>query len=261
MSVDFTMNAVKYSPKVEIVPNPEALAARSVEIFLSCAQRAIRARDVFCVAISGGRTPGRFFQMLGNVTGLQKPEWEKVQLFWVDERYVPSDSPLSNYRLVQQMFLNKVTIPQKNIHRIETQYSDINQAAAAYQQSIRRAFSLGPGEIPQFDLIMLGLGADGHTASLFPGTDIGLKTSGLAAAVYVKNEKFGRITLTLPVLRAAGQLVVLVSGSEKAQILKAVLTSEPDENRYPVHTLWPVLDKVIWLVDKPAAQLLENIKE
>ena len=250
------MNAVKYLPKVEIVPDPESLASRSVQIFLTCAQQAIRTRDVFYVAISGGQTPRRFFELLADVASQQRPDWKKVQLFWVDERYVPADSPLSNYRLAQETFLNKITIPQENIHRIDTQYRDINQAAAAYQQNIRRAFSIGVGEIPQFDLVILGMGADGHTGSLFPDSYASLKTNDLAAAVYAKDEKLGRITLTPSVLRAAAELAVLVSGGEKAPILKAVFTSEPDEIRYPIHTIWPVLDKVTWLVDKPAAQLL-----
>ncbi|MGD8786139.1 MAG: 6-phosphogluconolactonase, partial [Phycisphaerales bacterium] len=177
-------------------------------------------------------------------------------LFWVDERYVEPDSDWSNYKLAADTFLGKVTIPEGNIHRIPTEHDDFKAAAQYYEQTIRDVFGLDEKKTPQFDLIMLGMGAEGHTGSLFPNSYAMFDTEDLACVVYVMDEKLNRITLTHPVLRAASHLTILVSGPEKAKILKEVLTSEPDEVRYPVHVLWPILDKVTWLVDQEAAKSL-----
>ncbi len=245
---------IQYKPNVEVVSNPESLAERSVAVFVERAGRAIKARNVFHAAISGGHTPKRFFELLGKHPQARSLPWDKVQLFWVDERIVPVDSHWSNYKLAADTFLREVPIPQENIHRIPTEHCDFRQAAHQYEETIREVFALEPGGIPQFDLIVLGMGADGHTGSLFPNSYACFDTEDLACVVYVLDEKLTRITLTHPVLCAASALVVLVCGAEKAQILKEVLTSEPDEVRYPIHSLWPVLDKVTWLVDRAAAQ-------
>ena len=250
------MTAIKYKPKVEIVSDPESFAKRSVEIFVAEAQKAIRTKDIFYVAISGGNTPKPFFELLGELVPSKELPWNKINLFWVDERYVPPASPQSNYKLAADTFLSKVTIPQNNIHRIPTEYSDFHVAAQQYEETIREVFSLEQNESPEFDLIVLGMGADGHTGSLFPNSYASFDTDDLACVVYVLDDKLNRITLTHPVLCAASHLVVLVSGREKAPILKEVLTSEPDEVRYPIHAIWPILDKVMWLVDSEAATSL-----
>jgi len=245
---------IQYKPNVEVVSDPESLAQRSVAVFVNGARRAIEARDVFRAAISGGHTPKRFFELLGKQPQARSLPWDKIHLFWVDERVVPIDSSWSNYKLAADTFLHEVPIPQENVHRIPTEHCDFRQAARQYEQAIREVFALEPGGLPQFDLIVLGMGADGHTGSLFPNSYACFDTDDLACVVYVLDEKLTRITLTHPVLCAASALVVLVCGQEKAQILKEVLTSEPDEVRYPIHSLWPVLDKVTWLVDRAAAQ-------
>jgi 6-phosphogluconolactonase len=246
----------KYKPNVEVVSDPESLAQRSAELFIAHAQKAIEEKNAFYVAISGGHTPRRFFELLGDAPQARSLPWDKIQLFWVDERIVQPDSPWSNYKLAADSFLPKVAIPEQNIHRIPTEHSDIKIAASHYEQSIREAFGLEENQTPEFDLIVLGMGADGHTGSLFPNSYARLDMESLACVVYVLEEDLNRITLTHPVLRAASRLAVLVSGSEKAAILKEVLTSEPDEVRYPIHALWPILDKVTWLVDSEAAKAL-----
>jgi 6-phosphogluconolactonase len=246
----------KYKSNVEVVSDPESAAQRGIGIFIADAQKAIKARDTFYVAISGGNTPKRFFELLGETPQASSLPWDKIQLFWVDERYVRPDSQWSNYKLAVDTFLTRVTIPEANVHRIPTEDEDFNAAAHRYEETIREVFGLGAGKIPQFDLILLGMGSDGHTGSLFPNSYAAFDTEDLACVVYVLDEKLNRITLTHPVLRAASHLVVLVCGQEKAGILKKVLTSEPDEVRYPIHALWPVLDRVTWLVDKEAAKSL-----
>jgi 6-phosphogluconolactonase len=245
-----------YKPNVEIVSDSENLALRGLELFVSNAENAIKKKGVFFVAISGGNTPKHFFEMLRDSERVIKLPWNKIHLFWVDERCVPVDSPWSNYKLAADTFLNKVNIPPDNIHRIPTEHSDYNAAAKSYEETIREKFSLAENELPCFDLIILGMGADGHTGSLFPNSYAPFDIKDLACVVYILDEKLNRITLTHPVLRAAANLAVLVSGEEKAGILKEVLTSEPDEIRYPIHLLWPVLDKITWLVDEKAAKFL-----
>jgi 6-phosphogluconolactonase len=246
----------KYKPNLEIVSDPETLASRSVELFVADASKAIKAKDVFYVAISGGHTPKRFFELLGEVPKAKSLPWDKIQLFWVDERYVPPDSQWSNYKLAADTFLPKVAIPQRNVHRIPTEQSDFLVSVRCYEETIREVFGLSEKRIPEFDLIMLGMGVEGHTGSLFPNSYACFDTEDLACVVYVLDEKQNRITLTHPVLCAASHLAVLVSGEEKAGILKEVLTHEPDEVLYPIHTLWPILNKITWLVDSNAAKLL-----
>ena len=245
-----------YKPKVEVIADAETLAHRSVELFIANAGKAIKTKNTFYVAISGGHTPRHFFELLGEEPQSRALRWDRIHLFWVDERIVEPDSQWSNYKLAADTFLNKVRLPEENIHRIPTEYTDFETAARSYEGTIRSVFRLEENQLPQFDLIILGMGADGHTGSMFPNSHASFVTQDLACVVYVLDEKLNRITLTHPVLCAASHLVVLVSGQEKADILKAVLTSEPDEVRYPIHTLWPVLDKVTWLVDREAAKLL-----
>ena len=246
----------KYKSNVEVVSDPEGLAQSTIKIFIADAQKAIKARGVFYVAISGGNTPKRFFELLAETPQASSLPWDKIHLFWVDERYVHPESEWSNYKLAADTFLARVTIPEANVHRIPTELEDFKAAARRYEETIREVFGLGVGKIPEFDLILLGMGSDGHTGSLFPNSYAAFDTEDLACVVYVLDEKLNRITLTHPVLRAASHLLVLVCGQEKAEILQKVLVSEPDEVRYPIHALWPVLDRVTWLVDSAAAQSL-----
>ena len=246
----------KYQANVEVVSNPENLAQDTLKIFIADAQKAIKTKDVFYVAISGGNTPKRFFELLAEAPQANSLPWGKIHLFWVDERYVGPESEWSNYKLAADTFLSKVAIPRANVHRIPTELDDFNAAARRYENTIREVFGLGAGKFPEFDLILLGMGPDGHTGSLFPNSYAAFDTEDLACVVYVLDEKLNRITMTHPVLRAACHLVVLVCGREKEAILKKVLTSEPDEVRYPIHALWPVLDRVTWLVDSAAAKAL-----
>lgn len=247
---------VNYKPNIQIVADMESLANKSLEFFISSARQAVEKKGAFYVAVSGGYTPKRFFELLGEAPEVKSLLWEKIHLFWVDERCVSPDSQWSNYKLAADTFLTKVGIPEENVHRIPTEYEDFKLASRHYEETIRKVFGLKQNQIPEFDLIMLGMGTEGHTASLFPNSYALLDTENLACVVYVLNQKLNRITLTCPVLTAAAHLVVLVSGEEKADILKEVLTSEPDEVRYPIHVLWPILERVTWLVEKKAASSL-----
>lgn len=244
----------KYQPNVEVASDSEDLAHRAADLFVWSAREAIQARGRFYVALSGGHTPKRAFEVLAASPVARGLAWEKIHIFWVDERYVPSDSPESNYHLAAETLLKDVPIPPDNVHRIPTEHEDIAVSARAYEQTIRDVLEVKPKEMPQFDLVVLGMGADGHTGSLLPNSYAPFDSDDLACPVYVKSETLNRITLTYPVMQAARHLAVLVSGAEKAHTLKEVLAGEPDEVRYPIHLLWPVLDKILWLVDREAAR-------
>jgi 6-phosphogluconolactonase len=246
-------------PNTQIVADADALAHKCLELFVASVEQTVKEKNVFHLAISGGHSPQRFFELLGS-EALSLP-WDKIHLFWVDERYVSHDSQYSNYKLAADTFLTKIPIPKDNIHPIPTEFEDSDSAARQYEDTIRNVFHIKPGQLPNFDLIVLGMGSDGHTGSLFPNTNASFDTHTIACVVYLLDQKLpdemlNRITLTHPVICAASQIVVLVSGPEKAKTLKEVLAGPPDEVRYPIHVLWPVLDKVLWLIDSAAAKLL-----
>jgi 6-phosphogluconolactonase len=245
-----------YKPHIEISSDAESLALKIATVFVDEARQARSSRGKFYVAVSGGYTPKRFFELLGELPESVDLEWEEIELFWVDERVVDPQSEWSNYKLAADTFLKRVPIPITNVHRIPTENSDVKAAAREYEKTIREVFRLGEDQLPEFDLILLGMGADGHTGSMFANSYASFDTDDIACAVYVLDEKLNRITVTHPVLLAARHLAVLVSGEEKADILKMVLTSEMDEVQYPIHILWPILDKVTWLVDSQAARFL-----
>jgi len=245
-----------YRPNIEVVSDLDGFSRRGLEFFVSKARKAIQERGRFYVAISGGFTPRVFLELLGSHRDSQNLNWDNIHIFWVDERYVSKDSKWSNYKLAHEAFLSKVNIPPNNIHAVSTELSDFEEAARQYEKDIRDAFEIEKDQLPVFDLIFLGMGSDGHTGSLMPNSYASIDTAHLACVVYAMDENLNRITLTYPVLRAASNLVVMVSGKSKAKTLKEVLSSEPDEIKYPIHLLWPVLEKVHWLVDEEAAALL-----
>jgi 6-phosphogluconolactonase len=247
------MASKKYEPKIEIFSDSEILAQRAVEIFAAETANALAVKESFFAALSGGSTPKRFFELLGTSPKSKALPWNKIHLFWVDERYVPITSSQNNYKTAADIFLNKVAIPDENIHRIPTEFNDINDSVRKYEEIIRKEFKLEAWQRPVFNFIMLGMGSDGHTASLFPNSCASFDMDNLACAVYHTDEKLNRVTLTKAVLCEAKHIIVMIQGKEKAAVLKDVFTTEPDEIRYPIQILWPVLDKVTWLIDKEAA--------
>jgi 6-phosphogluconolactonase len=237
-------------PNIVVLDDAEALARRAVALFGSAAQEAITARGVFYVAIPGGRTPKRFFELL--TQDPQAVAWSKIHVFWTDERFVPQDHPDSNYKLAFDTFLSRVPIPGDQVHRIPTDVATPCDAVRSYEQTLREVFQLQGEQVPSFDLIILGMGSDGHTASLFPYSDAVKEEMAMVCAVSRPDGPF-RITLTPPVLCAASRIAVLISGTDKAAILSQVLSCAPDPLRYPIHVLWPVLDRVTWVVEQHAA--------
>jgi 6-phosphogluconolactonase len=234
----------------------EQLADLTLKYFIRSAQKAIHERGVFHVAISGGTTPVRFYEKLSNASNRSKVEWEKVHIFWVDERCVPPSSHASNFGLATHTFLLDVPIPGENIHRVTGESDNYADAVAEYERVIRAVFNLPAGQLPKFDMILLGMGADAHIGSILPNSYALFDTDDIVSTVYRMDGDFNRITLNIPVIKEARRIVILVSGQNKAQIVKDVFHSEPDPVKYPVHALWPVMNKIRWLIDKPASELL-----
>ncbi len=249
------------NPDIEILADSAAIGRRACELFVAEARRAMGERGRFFAAISGGRSPETFFDQLGRSAESLALNWSQVRLFWVDERCVGPDSRDSNYRLANDSFLKKVGVPGSCVFRIRGEEPDRQAEARRYEAVLREAFDAGKsGHIPQFDLMVMGMGADGHTASLFSGSDVMGEKVRLVRAVDASGRRLARITLTPPVLEAARRVVVLIAGEDKARTLRDVLTQPPEPLRYPVQLLCPMGQRVTWLLDRQAAQLLTDIK-
>ena len=183
-------------------------------------------------------------------------DWKRVRFFWGDERHVPPDHPDSNYRMAREALLDRVPIDPEHVYRIKSEDPDAARAAADYEDTLLTAFDMTTGSAPQFDLILLGMGPDGHTASLFPSTDAVRETRRLVVANHVPSLNAERITLTAPVFNAGATVLFLVTGENKAPALKAVLEGPYDPNRLPSQLIRPTRGRLIWLLDPPAARLL-----
>lgn len=206
------------------------------------------------VALSGGSTPRALYQLLAdpNEPFREQIAWDKTHFFFTDERHVPPDHPDSNYHMVNEAMFSRVSIPQQNIHRIPAENPVAEDAAKAYENDLRNFF----GEaIPAFDLIFLGLGEEGHTASIFPGSEVLSETERLVAAPFVEKLNSYRITLTLPVLNNGKSVVFLVTGASKAEILREVIKTDKKPDLCPAQAISPTNGAVSWLVDKAAARL------
>lgn len=249
------MEPMKQGP-IEIVAHTDALARLAMGLFLDQAEHGIEERGIFRVAVSGGRTPQRFFECLADSSRGQALDWQQVQLFWSDERFVPVDDPQSNYRMTHAALLTRVPVPPENVFRITTEHETACQAAIAYERTLRQVFVLEEGQVPVFDLLFLGIGADGHTASLFPGTYAPFNREDWVCGVTGAPGGLQRISLTAPVLCAAREIAVVAAGRDKADILRQVLEGNFDASVTPIHVLEPVWHRVRWLMDQDAASLL-----
>jgi 6-phosphogluconolactonase len=231
------------------------LSRKAAEEFVRLANQVVSEKDCFTVALSGGSTPKELYSLLAAPEFAERIPWPKVHLFWGDERCVAPDHPESNYRMVKETLLSKVPIPEKNVHRMKGE-EDPRIAARNYEQTLRKFFALSEGEFPRFDLVLLGLGRDGHMASLFPGSAALHSTNHLVAAVASAPPQPNRLTLTLPVINRAAHIIFLVAGKDKAAALRDALGAENDPVRFPSQSIKPGKGKLTWLVDQDAAFLL-----
>jgi 6-phosphogluconolactonase len=239
------------SPEIRVLKTSQELFSAAAAEFAAQASAVVRARGRFTVALSGGSTPRSLYALLAT-----KPEipWDKICFFWGDERHVPPDHPDSNYRMANEAMLSKVPVRPEHIFRIRGEEKDAEAAARQYEQTLRDFFHLSPGSSPRFDLILLGLGPDGHTASLFPGTAALQESRRLVVANWVEKFKTFRITFTFPVLNAAACVLFLASGKDKTATLREVLEN-PSAN-LPSQGVRPSHGKLIWMVDEAAASAL-----
>ena len=229
----------------------EAAAAEVVQL----ANAAVAQRGRFTIALSGGSTPKSLFNLLATNARTMLP-WDKMFFFWGDERHVPPDSVESNFRMANEAMLSKVPIAAGNIFRVLAENPDADAAASQYEDTLRKFFSVQPGDLPRFDLILLGMGPDGHTASLFPNTAALEEKSRLVVANWVEKFKTSRLTFTLPLLNAARCVAFLVSGMDKASALHEVLEGDAPGRQYPSKLVRPSDGKLVWFVDKAAASAL-----
>jgi len=225
------------------------MGLRAAELFCSLAREAVARRKVFRAALSGGSTPLRLYALLASEPYRSRVDWERADLFFGDERCVPPEHRDSNFKSIDEALLSRVPA---RAHRIRGEMPP-REAALLYEEEIRRAFGLREG-IPQFDLVLLGVGADGHTASLFPGSDALKEAGRLAVAVYAERLDSWRVTLTLPVINSARKVLFLASGKDKARVVRAVLEGAKG---YPASMVAPLGGSVIWVIDREAASLLK----
>ena len=248
----------KLKIKYYVEANPAALARRAAQYFLEMASEAVQARGRARIAISGGSTPKTTFALLAdrNEPWRAHMPWDALDLYWVDERCVPPDHADSNYRMTREAMLDHVPLKPEQIHRIEGEL-DPEAAAAHYESELRNSFRLEGAETPRFDLVALGMGPDGHTASLFPHTDAIHELSRLSIANHVPQQKDSwRITLTWPVINHASSVFFLIAGSDKAAVLNEVLTGARNPERLPSQLIWPASGILTLMLDKAAAALL-----
>lgn len=234
---------------VEVLPDKTALVQRSLTIILEKLDAAIRDRGRFSIALSGGSTPKPLYEAIA----AQNLSWDQIQVFWGDERYVPSDHPDSNEGMARAAWLNKVPIPPANIHPMPTNEADPAVAAQRYEQELRHVFQTPPGEVPALDVILLGMGDDGHTASLFPHTEA-LQVRDRLITVGNK-EGQPRLTFTVPLINQARCVIFLVAGENKQTALAHIFAPTTDAMSYPARLIEPK-GELWWLLDQAAGKNL-----
>jgi 6-phosphogluconolactonase len=242
-------------PQIKVLPDVDAIAQEAAERIVRAADEAIVLSGRFTIALSGGSTPKTLYQLLAEEPYRSRIDWTKVEVFFTDERCVPPDHPESNYRMARETLLSKVPIPGDNIYRMRGEVEPPEEAAKEYGMMLKEKF--GDGGL---DLCLLGMGEDGHTASLFPGTPAVNETHHRCVAVYVEKSTTGkswRITLTAPFINRSREVIILVAGANKSKVLAEVLEGPRDPQRLPVQLIEPASGRVTWFVDAAAAGMAD----
>jgi 6-phosphogluconolactonase len=244
-------------PKIIVLENAQALFNHAAEEIAHFAGEAICTHGEFRIALSGGSTPASVYELLASKFQLSV-DWKEVQFFWGDERCVPPGDKLSNYAMADRTMLSKLGLKPAQIHRIHGELEP-DAAARAYEDELRRSFGAGEGELPRFHLILLGLGDNRHTLSLFPGHEKAIHETGrMVIAVEVDAEPPRRITVTPPLANNAERLMFIASGAGKAEAVRDVIEGPRDPIKVPAQIIQPADGELIWLLDKPAASLLSR---
>ena len=246
------MAAVKHN--VRIFDDLEALSRAAASLFIESCAQGIRTRTRALVALSGGNTPMELYKLLAEPSYAEAVDWAKTHIFWGDERCVPPDDPESNYRQANDALRVRVPIPKENIHRVQGE-AEPRESAISYALTLRK-FASPPLSWPRFDFVLLGMGEDGHTASLFPGSPVDITAPTAAVTADYQGRPANRITITPILFNEAHRVVFLVSGESKSQTLANVLNGDYDPDRLPAQRIRPVHGELIWLVDRAAASKL-----
>jgi 6-phosphogluconolactonase len=242
-------------PERIVCDNEGSFGQTALKIFFDLYRKVLSRKKFFTLLLSGGKTPEAIYSSLADPAMQSKIDWSRVHLFWGDERFVPSDHPESNYGAVKNLLISKIKIPPSNVHRIQTEGLTPREASEKYQEDLRAFFKIGNDSFPRFDLILLGVGEDGHTASLFPGIPELGENKRWVVSTYLEKLKSRRITLTLPVLNHGENILVLAEGEKKAEVLKK-LFKPVGLPLLPIQQIHPIDGELTFLLDHAAASQL-----
>ena len=243
--------------EVRILRDGAAIAKRAADLFVEAAAAAVAEKGSFRVALAGGSTPKTLYGLLVDDPALRaQVPWDKMHLFFGDERHVPPDHPDSNFRMATEAMISKSPLEPEQVTRIKSEYADAEQAAKEYEQEIRTHFKLTGAQFPRFDLMLLGMGNEGHTLSLFPGTKALRDNGRLVMRNWIGKLYTDRVTTTAPVANHAALVIFMVAGADKAPALKAVLEGPYEPEQLPAQLIQPENGKLLWLVDVNAASML-----
>jgi len=243
--------------EIRILADGAAIAKRAAQEFVQAAAPAVREKGSFNVALAGGSTPKALYSLLVNDPTLRSQvPWDKMHLFFGDERHVPPDHPDSNFRMATEAMIAKSPMKPEQVTRIKGEYPDADRAALEYEKALREYFKLKNGEYPRFDLVLVGMGNEGHTLSLFPGTKALHADGRIAVRNWVGKLYADRITLTAPAASNAARVIFMATGADKAPALKAVLEGPFEPEQLPAQLLQPKNGKLLWLVDTAAGSML-----
>jgi 6-phosphogluconolactonase len=243
------------SPEIRVFPNSPELFQAGAQEFAALANAAVKSKGSFNVALSGGTTPKAMYSLLASAYA-SKLSWESVCFFWGDERHVGPDHAESNYRMVYEALLARVPVKQENVYRVPAENQNPELAAEDYEKTLIKFFGLKKEEMPRFDLVLLGMGPEGHTASIFPGTRALYERHRLVAANWVEKFQAYRITFTVPVLNAAAAVMFMVTGKDKERAVASVFDDKSAPEQFPAKMVRPSQGKLIWLLDQDAAGAL-----
>ncbi len=243
--------------EIRILVDGAAIAKRAAQEFVQAAASAVREKGSFNVVLAGGSTPKALYSLLVNDPTLRSQvPWDKIHLFFGDERHVAPDHPDSNFRMATETLISKSPLKPEKVTRIKGEYPDADRAALEYEKALREYFKLKDGEYPRFDLVLAGMGNEGHTLSLFPGTKALHADGRIAVRNWVGKLYAERITLTAPAASNAAQIIFMVTGADKAPALKAVLEGPYEPEQLPAQLLQPKNGKLLWLADTAAGSML-----
>lgn len=240
---------------MRIYSDLDTLSRVVAECLVDCAAQAVAERGAFHIALAGGSTPRQLYRTLAEEEFAERMPWSSVHIWFGDERAVPPDHPDSNFRMAHQALLGRVPVPPEQVHPMDAARADLESAAEEYAHRLATEVPSSPGGVPVLDVVLLGLGEDGHTASLFPDTEALHETRRTVVPVFVDSLRALRLTLTYPILNVARRVVFLVSGAAKADVLRRVLAPDPAAVPLPAQRLAPAGD-LMWFVDQAAAAAL-----